>query len=295
MRKKRIHGSRLLLSAGTAIALVIGMLAGGPAVYAAGPTSVGLGTADSFAILAGTGITNTGPTTISGDVGSYATTSETGFAACPAADCVTLTGTNHAGDAVTQGAKSALSTAFDTAFGKGPVTTTTHLLGGQTLVAGVYNAGGFTLDLTGTLTLDGQGDANSVWVFQGTSDLVTASASSVSFINGGQPCNVFWQVTSTATLGSGSSFAGTILALTSITMAAGVTLNGRALARNGSVTLINDTISRPTCASTRTAAPTSTIGGGSSSSSTPPFALLIFALTGLLLATVVVQRRSIRS
>ena len=79
---------------------------------------------------------------------------------------------------------------------------------GRTLVPGVYNAGGVTLDLTGTLTLDGQNDPNSVWIFQATSDLITASSSSVRFINGGQPCNVFWQVTSSATLGSGSSFVG---------------------------------------------------------------------------------------
>jgi hypothetical protein len=81
-------------------------------------------------------------------------------------------------------------------------------LGGRTLVGGVYNAGGVTLDLTGTVTLDGENDPNSVWIFQATSDLITASSSSVGFINGGQPCNVFWQVTSSATLGSGSTFVG---------------------------------------------------------------------------------------
>ena len=121
-------------------------------------------------------------------------------------------------------------------------------LGGQTLVGGVYNAGGVTLGLTGTLTLDGQNDPSSVWIFQATSDLVTASSSTVAFVNGAQPCNVFWQVTSSATLGSGSTFVGTILALTSITMADGVSMNGRALARNGEVTLINDSITVSTCA-----------------------------------------------
>jgi hypothetical protein len=123
-------------------------------------------------------------------------------------------------------------------------------------VGGVYNAGGVTLGLTGTLTLDGQNDPNSVWIFQATSDLVTASSSTVAFINGAQPCNVFWQVTSSATLGSGSTFAGTILALTSITMASGVSMNGRALAQNGDVTLINDAITLSTCAApTATASP----------------------------------------
>ncbi len=120
-------------------------------------------------------------------------------------------------------------------------------LGGQTLVAGVYNAGSATLGLTGTLTLDGQDDPNAVWIFQATSDLITASSSKVALINGASSCNVFWQVTSSATLGSGSTFVGTILALTSITMASGVTVDGRALARNGDVTLINDTITSSPC------------------------------------------------
>ncbi|MDP9468126.1 MAG: ice-binding family protein [Chloroflexota bacterium] len=229
-------------SARIAVILAIGALAAAQTAIAAGPPPVGLGTAGSFAILAGTGITNTGATTIVGDVGSHPTTSMTGFGT------VVLTGTNHAGDAVTQGAKADLVTAYNTAFGATPVTVVAGgTLGGQTLVGGVYNAGGVTLGLTGTLILDGENDPDSVWVFQATSDLITASSSTVSFINGGQPCNVFWQVTSSATLGSGSTFAGTIMALTSITMESGVTLNGRALARNGTVTLINDTINRPTC------------------------------------------------
>jgi hypothetical protein len=152
-----------------------------------------------------------------------------------------VNGTTHAADAVALQAQSDLTIAYNDAAGRTPATPVAGgTLGGLTLVGGVYNAGGATLGLTGTLTLDAQNDPNSVWIFQATLDLVTASSSSVTFINGGQPCNVFWQVTSSATLGSGSTFAGTILALTSITMNDGVTLNGRALARNGQVTLIND-------------------------------------------------------
>src|ERR1035437_6087769 len=235
--KKRVHGSKLLLSVGTAVTLAIGMLAAGQTAYAAGPTPVGLGTAGSFTVLAGTGITNTGATTITGDVGSFSDPSETGFGT------VVLNGTNHAGDAVTQGAKGALGTAFGDAAGRTPSTVVTGgILAGKTLVGGVYNAGGFTLDLTGTLTLDGQNDPSSVWIIQAASDLITASGSSVKLINGASSCNVFWQVTSSATLGSGSAFMGTILALTSITMADGVTMHGAALARNGDVTLIGDTI-----------------------------------------------------
>ena len=292
--KKPVHGAKLLLSAGTAVTLAIGMLAVGQTAYAAGPTSVGLGTANGFAVLAGTGITNTGATTITGDVGSYATPSETGFGT------VVLTGTNHAGDAVTHGAKSALVTAYNDAAGRTPSTVVTGgILAGETLVGGVYNAGGFTLDLTGTLTLDGQNDPSSVWVFQAPSDLITASSSSVNLINGASPCNVFWQVTSSATLGSSSTFAGTIMGLTSITMGSGVTLNGRALARNGDVTLISDTITNTCSASpgqTVTPPPTSMASIPSSNNSTPLFGLLICLAFGALgVVAVETQRRRSRN
>ena len=255
MMKTQVHGARLLLSAGIAVTLAIGMLAVGRTANAAGPAPVGLGTAAPFAVLAGTpAVTNTGATTITGDLGIHPAAAVTGFP--PGI----VNGMIHAADAVALQAKSDLVIAYDDAAGRTPVTVVAGgTLGGRTLVPGVYNAGGATLDLTGTLTLDGQNDPNSVWIFQATSDLITASSSSVRFINGGQPCNVFWQVTSSATLGSGSSFAGTILALTSITMNSGVTVDGRALARNGNVTLINDTITRSTCSTpTPTPSPTPT-------------------------------------
>jgi hypothetical protein len=300
--KTRVHGARLLLSAGTAVTLAIGMLAVGQTAYAAGPTSVGLGTADGFAVLAGTGITNTGATTITGDVGSYATPSETGFAT------VVLTGTNHAGDSVTQGAKSDLVTAYNDAAGRTPSTAVAAgALGGKTLVAGVYNAGSSKFDLTGTLTLDGQNDPNSVWVFQAPSSLITAKSSSVKLIRGASSCNVFWQVTSSATLGSGSTFMGTITALTSITIASGVTVHGRALARNGDVTLISDTITT-TCSTssiasasaspgqTTTPPPTSLASAPLNNKSTPLFGLLIcLAFGGLGVVAVEAQRRRSRS
>ncbi len=251
---------------------------------AAGPAPVGLGTASAFAVLAGTGITNTGATKITGDVGSHPTASMTGFGT------VVLTGTNHGGDAVTQGAKAALTTAYGVAAGATPVTVVAgDTLGGKTLVGGVYSANGVTFDLTGTLTLNGQNDPNSVWVFQATSDLITASSSVVSFINGAQPCNVFWQVTSSATLGSGSTFVGTIMALTSITMGSGVTLNGRALARNGDVTLINDTITRSTCSTP----PNSAFGGPDSSTGTGRV-LFALAVIGFLAALIVTNARTAR-
>ncbi len=242
-----VSRAKLLLSSGAAIGLAIGMLSAGQTVNAAGPASVGLGTATSFAILAGTpAVTNTGPTTITGDLGISPAAAATGFP--PGI----VNGTIHAADTVALQAKSDLVTAYNDAAGRTPVTAVAgDTLGGKTLVGGVY--GGGALDLTGTLTLDGQNDPSSVWVFQAASSLITASSSSVRLINGASSCNVFWQVASSATLGSGSTFVGSILALTSITMASGVNVDGRALARNGDVTLINDTISRPTCS---TAVPT---------------------------------------
>jgi hypothetical protein len=263
MMNLRTHRARLPVSAGLAITLALSMVAVGQPVFAAGPAPVELGTAEPFAVLAGTpAITNTGPTTITGDVGISPAAEVTGF---PPG---TVNGTIHAADAVALQAQSDLTIAYDDAAGRTPATTVAGgTLGGQTLVGGVYTAGGSTLDLTGTLTLDAENDPNSVWIFQATSDLVTASSSSVVFINGGQPCNVFWQVTSSATLGSGSTFAGTILALTSITMQDGVTLDGRALARNGEVTLINDTITRATCAA---AAPSASPTPASNAGLTPP-------------------------
>lgn len=301
----RRHGARALLAAGMASTLAIAMLASGSAALAAGPTTVGLGTAAPFAVLAGTpAIANTGSSTITGDVGIDPAAAVTGF---PPG---TVNGSTHAADAVAAQAKSDLVLAYTDAATR-PSTATHGTLGGLTLVAGVYNAGGTTLGLTGTLTLDGQHDPNAVWIFQATSDLVTASSSTVRFINGGQACNVFWQVTSSATLGSGSTFAGTILALTSITMANGVTVDGRALARNGEVTLINDTISRPTCSTpaptaspasettasvgptvtapaTDTAAPSGTGGSGS----IPVGLIIAILLVGVLL---VASRRPARA
>jgi type VI secretion system secreted protein VgrG len=226
---------------GIAFVLAIGAMAGTAANAAIVPT-VGLGSAATYSILAGTpSITNTGATTIDRDVGIHPAASITGFPPGIIAGAV------HAGDAVALQAKSDLVIAYDDAAGRTGSVVAGGTLGGQTLVGGVYNAGGVTLDLTGTLTLNGQNNPNSVWIFQASSDLVTASTSSVVFINGGSPCNVFWQVTSSATLGSGSSFVGTILAMTSITLDSAVTVQGRALARNGTVTLINDHFMTSAC------------------------------------------------
>ncbi len=303
----------LSLSGGIAVIVALGMLTAGPA-YASGPAKVGLGGAAPFAILAGTAVTSTGATAITGDLGisPAAAGAVTGF---PPG---TISGTTQAANPVAVQAKNDLTAAYTVAAGL-PVTATHGALGGLTLVGGVYNAGGAVLDLTGTVTLDGQNDPSSVWVFQATSSLTTASASSVALINGANPCNVFWQVTSSAALGSGSAFVGTIMALTSITMANGVTVNGRALARNGDVTLINDTIGNacsaasgptptpsasvtPTPGATATSTPARTLpptnttrdGSSSGSSTLPLFGMLVLAFVGFGLVSVGTLRRSRR-
>jgi hypothetical protein len=121
-------------------------------------------------------------------------------------------------------------------------------LGGTTKTAGVYDSADGTFGITGTLTLDAQGDPNAVFIFKTASTLITAGASSVVLVNDAQACNVFWQVGSSATLGTNSTFNGNILALTSITLTTGANVNGRVLARNGAVTLDTNTITKATCA-----------------------------------------------
>ncbi len=232
----------------------------GPAAAATAP--VGLGTAGSFAVLAGSTVTNTGPSVINGDLGVSPGTSITGFP--PGL----VNGTQHSADAVALQAQKDLTIAYNDAAGRAPTATVTADLGGQTLVAGVYT--GTTLSLTGTLTLDAQGNPNAVFIFQSAKTLITASASRIVLINGADPCNVFFQVGSSATLGTNSVFVGTILALTSITANTGATVAGRLLARNGAVTLDSNTITRPNCSVASTTSTSTTSTSPTSTTSTSP-------------------------
>jgi hypothetical protein len=196
------------------------------------PAVVNLGSAENFAVLAGSGITvagSVGSTLIIGDIGSYPTPAETGL------ENVVLIGTDQGGDAVTQLAKSDLLGAFDDAAGRSSDETLSEL-GGLDLDAGVYTASS-SLDLTGVLTLDGQDNSNAVFIFQVGSALTTASYSSVALINGAQANNIFWEIGSSATLGSYSDFDGNILAADSITLGTYATVNGRLLALTGAVTI----------------------------------------------------------
>ena len=272
--------------AGMAFAIVSG-------AQAAQPT-VALGTTQSFAVLAGSGITNTGPTTVSGtaggDMGSSPTASFTGEAD------VTTTGTKYTSAATAvDNAKSDLVLAYDDAAGRTPVNTVSADLGGQTLTAGVYNSAS-SLGLTGVLTLDGEDNADAVFIFQAGSTLTTASASSVVLINGAQPCNVFWQVGSSATFGTTTDFVGHVFALTSITANNRATFDGQLLARNGAVTLNENTITNDLCAEvTPSPTPTETTDNGGELPNTDTTDWLFPLAAGLALvaigAGVVIARR----
>jgi hypothetical protein len=202
-------------------------------------TAPNLGTAASYSVLAGSAVTNTGASSVTGDLGVWPGTAITGFPP----GIVLAPGTTHAGDAVAQQAQSDITTAYNNLAGQ-PCNTnlTGQDLGGMTLAPAVY-CFNTSAQLTGDLVLDAQGNADAVWVFQMGSTLTTASNASVTVINGGTSCNAFWQVGSSATLGTSTGFAGKILALASITMNTGATMSGSALARNGAVTMDTNTIS----------------------------------------------------
>lgn len=206
-----------------------------------------LGTAQSFAVLGGSTVTNTGATIITGDLGVSPGSAVTGFP-----PGVVTGGSIHAADAVAGQAQADLTTAYNTAAGTPcNVDLTGQDLGGMVLTPGVYC---FTSSafLTGTLTLDFQGNPNAVFLFKIGSTLTTSSASSVVLTNNALvtcPPNVNWQVGSSATLGTGSTFVGNILALTSITLTTGTNVIGRTLARNGAVTLDTNSVNSAACAS----------------------------------------------
>jgi hypothetical protein len=234
-----------------------------PAVALAAQPPVNLGTTASFAVLAGTTITNTGPTTINGDAGG-----NVGLypgSAFPGQASVTLSGSVHLADTVAQIAKDDLVTAYDDAAGRTPVTTIPTELGGKTLTPGVYDSTAGSFQITGTLTLDAQGDPDAVFVFKTASTLITASNSNVSLLNSARYCRIFWKVGSSATLGTGSHFVGHIFALTSIAAQTGATVQGQLLARNGAVTLDTNTITNGIC---ETASTTTTTSSGGTTTTT---------------------------
>jgi LPXTG-motif cell wall-anchored protein len=229
---------------------------------------VGLGTVGSYSVIAGSTVTNTGPSTLSGDLGVHPGRAITGFP--PGLQA----GARHAGDAAARQAKSDLVVAYDDAAGRATTARVAGDLVGRRLTPGVYTSSG-PLAVSGTVTLDGQGLTNPVFIFQVASTLITASASRIALIGGATACNVYWQVGSSVTLGTNSRFVGTLMALQSISVTTGTVVQGRALARNGAVTLQNNvftnagcTAPQPTTTATRTVTsrPTATVTATSTKS-----------------------------
>jgi len=198
----------------------------------------------SFAVLASSTATNTGPTTLTGNIGVSAGTAITGFYGTVENDGPgTFTGTAHQGDATAALAQIQLGLAMNSLGLMGAGTGLGADLTGMTLTPGVYTVLAGTSNLAGALTLDGLGNANAYWVFQMPSTLITSSGSTVSIINSGTDAGVFWNVGSSATLGSTTSFQGNILAMASISLGSGASIGcGSALAHTGAVTMISNSI-----------------------------------------------------
>jgi Ice-binding-like/Bacterial Ig-like domain len=207
---------------------------------AACQAAVPLGSACTFGILGGTTVSNLGPSDVTGDIGVSPGTAITGF---PPG---TLTGTEYAGDATAATAQGDLTTAYNSAAAAPGGAVLPADIGGETLPPGVYmtTSAQPSLGITGNLTLNGNG----VYIFQIVSTLTTAATNSDVILSGGATAqNVFWQVGSSATLGTTTTFAGTIMAQASVSLDTGATLNGRALARTGAVTLLSNPVNVPPC------------------------------------------------
>jgi hypothetical protein len=220
-------------------ATVLACLAGAPAARAA-MAPVSLGTAADYGVLAASTVTNTGSTTITGDLGLSPGTAITGF---PPGQ---VKGTINAANGAALQAQNDLTAAYNAAAASAITATIPVELGGTTVTPGVYASPAGTFGITGTLTLDAQGNPNAVFIFRAASTLITASASNVVLVNGAQAANVFWVVGSSATLGTYSIIQGNIMAQASVTVTTGTTVDGRVLARAAAVTLDSDTITVPT-------------------------------------------------
>jgi hypothetical protein len=240
-------------------------VAGGAGRVTAMAIAPTLGAAGSFGVVGSSTVTNTGPTVVNGDLGVSPGTAVVGF---PPG---TVTGVIHAGNAAALAAQNAVTTAYNALTSQAcDIDLTGSDLGGLTLTPGVYCFSS-SAQLTGTLTLNGLGNPGSVWVFKIGSTLTTASSSRVAFVNSAQACGVFWQVGSSATLGSATAFSGNVLALASITLTTGATSSGALFARTGAVTLDTNVVSI-----------VGSCGGGPQPSPTPVPALPQVAAWGLL-------------
>jgi hypothetical protein len=212
-------------------------LLGGVAGGGVSPVTVNLGaTLSTFRVLAGSTVANTGPTSVDGDLGVSPGSAVTGF---PPG---TVSGTTHAGDATAATAQTELTTAYNNAAGRPPGAIVSGNIGGLTLAPGVFTSTSSLALSSGDLTLTGLGDSNAVFIFQIPSSLTVTTGRRVILTGGAQASNVFWQVGSSATLGTNCFFSGTIMAQASITLQTGASLEGRAFARTGGVTLDSSVI-----------------------------------------------------
>ncbi|MGA3186529.1 MAG: ice-binding family protein [Bryobacteraceae bacterium] len=255
-----------------------------------GQTPVPLGSDSTFTILAGSTVTSTGPTVISGNLGLSPGTAVSGFP-----PGTVINGAIHIADSVARTAQIDLTTAYNNAAGRLTPTVIAGDLGGSTLNPGLYQSSS-SIGITGTLFLNGQGNTNSVFIFQIGTALTTASSSQIVLEGGAQAANIFWQIGSSATLGTTSVFQGTIMAQASITLTTGASLNGRALARTGAVTLQGNSVINPGASTTgppgplsvACPSPTAQIGAFynsflSATGGTPPYT---FSITGAVTGTV---------
>jgi LPXTG-motif cell wall-anchored protein len=276
------------LRVAAAVALVgsvtVLLASGQPASASIVPT-VGLATSANFSVLGATTVTNTNPTVLGQSVGLSPGTEVVGFPP----GIVLAPGIIAVANADTVQAQSDLTAAYtDAATRPVEFTQVNPDLVGQTLLPGVYAAAAKApLALSGQLVLDGQGNPNAVFIFQTDSTLITGSGSTVALINGASECNVFWQVGSSATLGSGSFFVGNILALTSITVASSTVVHGRALAQTGAVTLDNNVFTQPSCAPTTDLTPTATAPSTTVPSTTVPGSSTTQVVGGALSTTTI--------
>ena len=255
-------------------ASLCGLLSASSAVAA--PATVGLGTAASFSVLGGSTVTNTGPTTMFGDLGLSPGSSVTG--------APHVLGQTHVDDAVAIGAKNSLTTAYNDAASRPTNGSAGTDLAGQTFSPGVRTASSSLLLSSGSVTLDAQGDPNAVFIFQIGSTLITGSNTTVLLINGAQACNVFWQVGSSATLGTGTRFVGTVMASATITANTAATIHGRLLAQTGAVNLDTNTITTSNCASGG--------GGGGGTETTTPTEAATLAEAGAVAEAIAARETS---
>ena len=231
----------------------------------------------TFGVLAASTVTNSGPTIVTGNLGVSPGTAITGFTGIAPGGPGTVTGSINSANAFSGQAQSELTTAYNIAAGLPSNGLNPADLGGTTVFAGVHtsNSAQPSLGITGTVTLDAQNNPNAIFVFQIASTLTTATGSNVLLINQASPANVYWQVGSSATLGSTSSISGNIMALASISFGTGAVLTGRALARGGAVTMLSNSVSSP-------GGP----GGPTPSPATPAPSSLILVATALVCAAI---------